>query len=205
LSHSDTTATAGHAAPLSKAYELLTAVSMTVGRGPAVRTMADLAQLTPADSVVDIGCGPGTAARVAARQCEHVTGVDPTPAMLRLGRWLTAIQRVPNVAFVEGAAESLPLPDDSATVAWALSSVHHWTDRAAGVAEARRVLRPGGRILLAERLVKPGAHGHAAHGLTHEQADQSIGDLTAAGFSDTVSEIKQAGRRTLIVVRGSAS
>ncbi len=101
--------------------------------------------------------------------------------MLRLGRWLTAARHVPNVAFARGTADALPLPDSSATVAWALSSVHHWPDRAAGLAEASRVLAPGGRILLAERLVKPGARGHAAHGLTRDHAGQLADDLKAAG------------------------
>jgi ubiquinone/menaquinone biosynthesis C-methylase UbiE len=196
-------ATAGHTHAAGKAYELLTAVSMTVGRGPAARTIGELAQLSPGDQVVDIGCGPGTAARVGARRCAHVTGVDPATAMLRLGRWLTAIRGVPNVAFLKGTAETLPLPDTSATVAWALSSVHHWTDRGAGLTEAARVLAPGGRILLAERLAQPGARGHAAHGLTRDQADQLAADLTAAGFTNVRCDIRQAGRRTLIVVRGS--
>jgi len=204
MSHTDApAATADHSHLGGRAYGLLTAVSMTVGRGPAARTVAGLAGLSPRDRVVDIGCGPGTAARIAARRCTSVTGVDPTPAMLRLGRWLTTFRRLPNVPFANGRAEALPLPDSSATVAWALSSVHHWTDRAAGLAEASRVLAPGGRILLAERLVKPSARGHSAHGLTRDQAAQLARDLEGAGFAGVRSEIRQARRRTLVIVRGS--
>jgi ubiquinone/menaquinone biosynthesis C-methylase UbiE len=176
---------------------------MTVGRGPAARTTADLAELNPHDRVVDIGCGPGTAVRVAARRCAGATGVDPAPVMLRLGRWLTAVRRVPNAVLVAGDAEALPLPDSSATVVWALSSLHHWSDRAAGMAEARRVLVPAGRILLVERLVEPGAHGHAAHGLTSDQAAQLADDLKAAGFGDIHTGIRQAGQRTLAIVHGT--
>jgi len=176
---------------------------MTVGRGRAARTITHLAELTPDDRVIDIGCGPGTAARVGARRCAAVTGVDPAAAMLRLGRWLTAIRRVPNVTFVNGAAEAVPLPDANATVVWALSSLHHWADRAAGLAEATRVLAPGGRILISERLVQPGARGHAAHGLTRDQADQLAVELTTAGFNDVRCDMRRAGRRTLVVVRGS--
>lgn len=198
-----TPAPAAHAHPASKAYELLTALSMTVGRGPAARTTAELAKLTPNDHVVDIGCGPGTAVRVAARRCAGATGIDPTPLMLRLGRWLTAIRRVPNAALVGGSAEALPLPDSTATVAWALSSLHHWTDRAAGLAEARRILAPAGRILLVERLVEPGAHGHATHGLTNGQADQLAADLKSSGFGDVHTEIRRTGHRTLVIVQGT--
>jgi ubiquinone/menaquinone biosynthesis C-methylase UbiE len=189
--------------PSRTAYHLLTAVSMTVGRGPAARTVAGLAGLSPQDRVVDIGCGPGTAARTAARRCASVTGVDPAPEMLRLGRWITAARRVTNVTFSQGRADVLPLPDASVTVAWALSSLHHWPDRAAGLAEARRVLAPGGRILLAERLVKPGARGHAAHGLSRDQASQLAGDLEAAGFTGVYCETRQAGRRTLLILGGA--
>jgi ubiquinone/menaquinone biosynthesis C-methylase UbiE len=88
--------------------------------------------------------------------------------MLGLGRGITAAQRVRNVTFAQGSAEALPLPDESATVVWALSSVHHWADRSAGLSETRRVLAPGGRILLAERFVQPGARGRAAHGFTRD-------------------------------------
>lgn len=204
MSHAGTQpATAIPARPASHAYEVLTAMSMALGRGPAARTMAELAQLTPGDRLVDIGCGPGTAARAAARRCARVTGVDPAPAMLRLGRWLTPARRVPNVTFVSGTAEALPLPGSSVTVAWALSSVHHWSDRAVGLAEASRVLAPGGRLWFAERLARPAARGHAAHGLTRGQADQLAQDLEAAGFVGVHTQLQVAGRRTLVIVQAS--
>ncbi len=50
-----------------RAGQILTVLSMTAGRGPLARAVADAAELTPADRVVDIGCGPGTAVRHAAR------------------------------------------------------------------------------------------------------------------------------------------
>jgi ubiquinone/menaquinone biosynthesis C-methylase UbiE len=149
-----------------RAYQIITALSMTVGRGPLARAVADAAQLKPSDRVVDIGCGPGTAVRHAARRGAAATGIDPDPVMLRLAHWITAIWRSPNVGWLQGSAEELPLPDSQATVAWAISSVHHWEDRSAGLSEAWRVLAPGGRLLLAERTAKAGARGHAAHGLT---------------------------------------
>ena len=189
--------------PARAGYRLLTAISMTIGRVPAARAVAALAGLSPQDRLIDIGCGPGTAARTAARQCADVTGIDPAPEMLRLGRLITAARRITNVTFREGRAEALPLPDTSVTVAWALSSVHHWTDRAAGLAEVARVLAPGGRILLAERLVKPGARGYAAHGISRNEASRLAADLAAAGFTGASCDIRKAGRRTLLIVRGT--
>ncbi len=121
-----------------RAWQIVTALSMTAGRGPLARAVADAAELTPADRVVDIGCGPGTAVRIAARRAATATGIDPDPAMLRLARWITALRRPPGVSWLEGRAEKLPLPDDQATVVWAISSAHHWEDRGAGIGEAWR-------------------------------------------------------------------
>jgi ubiquinone/menaquinone biosynthesis C-methylase UbiE len=186
-----------------RVLQIVTAVSMTAGRGPLVRAVAGTAELAPADRVVDIGCGPGTAVRYAAARAATVAGVDPDPVMLRLAQWSTALRRSPNVSWLEGRAEKLPLPDGEATVAWAISSSHHWKDRAAGISEAWRILAPGGRLVLAERLTKPGARGHAAHGLTQDQAEDLARQLAAAGFGQVRRHIAKAGHRTLIIIRGA--
>jgi ubiquinone/menaquinone biosynthesis C-methylase UbiE len=186
-----------------RAWQIITAASMTMGRGPLARAAADAAELTPADRVVDIGCGPGTAVRLAARRAAAATGIDPDPVMLRLAHWSTALGRSPNVSWLEGRAEKLPLADGQATVAWAINSVHHWEDRAAGIGEACRILAPGGRLVLVERLAKPGTRGHAAHGLTRDQAEDLTRWLTAAGFGQVRTRIARAGRRTLVVIRGA--
>jgi len=185
-----------------RAWQVITAVSMTAGRGPLARAVAGAAELTPADQVVDIGCGPGAAVRYAARRAAAATGIDPDPAMLRLARWSTGLRPSPNASWLEGRAEKLPLPDGQATVTWAISSAHHWQDRSAGIREARRVLAPGGRLVIAERLAKPAARGHAAHGLTRGQADDLAGQLTAAGFRQVRSYTAKAGHRTLVIIRG---
>lgn len=182
-----------------------TALSMTVGRGTAARVVAGQARITAADVVVDVGCGPGAAVREAARRGASAIGVDPDQASLRLARWLTALRGTRNVSFVEGTAERLPLPDGIATVVWALSSLHHWADRGAAFQEIQRVLRPGGRVLLAERLVKPGARGHAAHGLTEQQVQDVAAEMATAGFHDTHWELRSAGRRTLVILMAVSS
>ncbi len=187
---------------LSSFYDVLTAVSMTFGRGRAARSAIEVASLTRQDRLVDIGCGPGTAIRMAAPYCTHATGVDPSPASLRLGRWISSIRRKSNVTFVEGTAERLPLPDATATVVWSLSSVHHWSNLTSGLAEAKRVLVSGGRILLVEKLVRPGASGHAAHGLTTDGADHLARDLSDAGFNQVQRREQRAGHRVLVILTG---
>ena len=192
-----------HRHPSSKLHAAVFAASMVFGRGKAATTVADLARLTPADRVVDIGCGPGTAVRVASRRCEWATGVDPDPTMLRFGRWLASLLRRRNMSLVEGPAEAIPLPDANATVVWSLSAVHHWSDRSAGLAEAKRVLAPGGRIFLVERLSSPGARGQQKYGMIDAQLDALESDATRAGFIAVRRDMHTAGRGSLAVVRGS--
>ena len=106
---------------------------------------------------------------------------------------------------MQSSAESVPLADGDATVVWALSSVHHWNDRAAGLAEVERVLVPGGRVFLVERLSPPGAPGHARYGMTEPQLDALEADVTRAGFLAVRREMRVAGGDTLAVVRGSTA
>ncbi len=184
------------------AFEAGSALSMAVGRGALARMIATEAHLSAGDRVADVGCGAGTAVREAARRGAAVTGIDPSPSALRIARLLTRAGLADRVTWAPGSAEALPLAAGAATVIWSISSVHHWDDRAAGVAEIYRALRSGGRALLADRQVKPGARGHAAHGLTTDQADDLAGQLAAAGFADVSCEVRQAGRRTMVLVRG---
>lgn len=185
--------------PISDA---LMAASMAVGRGGAARLVADASKLVASDRVVDIGCGPGTAVRVASERCDQATGVDPSPASVHLCRWLNHLGHRHNASVVLGRAEALPLPDRSATVVWSLSSFHHWASPARGLDEAMRVLEPGGRIIVAERLVTPGARGHAVHGLTSTQLDQVMDALVTAGFTDVAQIQRAAGRTTWSLVSG---
>lgn len=174
---------------------------MLVGRGAVSRLVADLAGVGPGDRVLDVGCGPGGAAREAARRGAAVTGVDPAPLMLALGRCLSRGRSGRGIAFVEGRAEALPVPDRAVTVAWAISSAHHWADVAAGLRELHRVLEPGGRLIIAERLARPGARGLAAHGFTPAQAAETAVAAQAAGFAGAGHDTHRAGRRMLAVVR----
>jgi ubiquinone/menaquinone biosynthesis C-methylase UbiE len=181
---------------------LLAGFTMTVGRGAVARLAVELAGVRGGDRVVDVGCGPGAAVRAAARRGATVTGVDPAPVMLRLARWLT--RGAPSITWAEGSAESLPLADDSETVLWSISTVHHWQDVDAGLGEARRVLGAGGRLLAVERRTRPGARGLASHGWTDEQAAAFAERCRGAGFADVSVETHRPGRTPLLVVQATA-
>jgi len=106
-----------------------------------------------------VGSGTGTLTLAAAATTGSAVGVDPAPRMVDEARRKPAPPGAA-VAWVVAAAEELPLPDESFDVAASSISMHHWVDLAAGLRELYRVLRPGGRIVLAD--VAPRGVGRVA-------------------------------------------
>lgn len=177
---------------------LAAAASMAVGRQSDARLAEKLSGLQAGDTVVDIGCGPGTAIRRAARLGTSVIGVDPAPVMLRVARLLTGSSGT--VRYLPGAAEALPLPDGSVSVVWTIASVHHWADLQAALGEARRVLGPNGRLVAIERRCRPEARGHGSHGWTDDQATAFADLCREHGFIDVEVGSHTAGRRKTLSV-----
>jgi ubiquinone/menaquinone biosynthesis C-methylase UbiE len=179
---------------------LVAALSMSTGRRPTARLAADLVDLTAADRLLDIGCGPGAAVREAARRGAAATGVDPARVMRRVARSIPARG---SCRWLEGRAELLPAADGSQTVVWSLATVHHWADLDAGLAESLRVLGPGGRFLAIERLVHEGAHGLASHGWTTDQAEAFGVACRDSGFVDVTVSTHPLGRGPVLAVRAT--
>ncbi len=177
---------------------LVAALSMTIGRKGDARLAVQLSGLGSGDAVVDIGCGPGVAVRYAARLGAMVTGVDPASVMLRVARLLT--RRPARVRYIKGTAETIPLPEASASVVWSIATVHHWSDIDCGLREVRRVLLPGGRLVAIERSAQPEARGHASHGWTEKQAIAFADRCREHGFSDVHLERTTIGRRSTVSV-----
>ena len=152
------------------------------GEDPTNLMAVEYAQLEPDDVVVDIGCGSGTAVRETADRVlsGRVVGVDPTPAMIRFAEELSASHEGRNrMEYLEGSAEDLPLPDASATVALAINSLHHWVDPPVGLAETLRVLKPGGRLFVADE-EHEGRWGHPDGPLADPAAVERV--VKEAGF-----------------------
>jgi ubiquinone/menaquinone biosynthesis C-methylase UbiE len=183
---------------------LVAAWTFTIGRRGDAALAVRLTGLAPGEVVVDVGCGPGVAVRhAAAAGAGSVTGVDPATVMLRVGAVVGAVRpsQRRRVRYVAGTAEALPLDDGHADVVWSLATVHHWRDLERGLAEVRRVLRPGGRFLAVERRSAPGATGHASHGWTDGQAAAFADCCRAAGFRDvTVATHASDPRRRVLTV-----
>jgi SAM-dependent methyltransferase len=107
-----------------------------------------LGHLMPAIDVVDIGCGEGYLTIEAAQWARHVIAIDRSPEVLARAKALGARRRVTNVTWKRGDMEKLPLADASVDLAILSQALHHAADPAVAVAEAARVVRPGGRVLI---------------------------------------------------------
>jgi len=125
---------------------------------------AAFALLDPATVIGDLGCGTGGFSAALAPHVAHVHAIDGSSEMLAAAR--ARLLGVTNVTIADGALESLPLPDGSVDVAVLLLVLHHVADPARVLAEARRVLRPNGRLLISDM---------RAH--THEEYRQQMGHV----------------------------
>ncbi|MEZ5232464.1 MAG: class I SAM-dependent methyltransferase [Acidimicrobiales bacterium] len=160
--------------------------------------LLDGADVRAGMSVVDVASGPGWVAAAAAGRGADAVGVDIATAMVRL-----AAASYPHVTFREGAAEALPLDDASVDAVVSAWGMPHFADHGAFLAEAQRVLRPGGRLALSTWCPPPqnevfglllgsiAAHGHLDVGLPpgpdmFRFADGEVcaQELGAAGFTE---------------------
>ena len=136
-------------ASIAKAYDLNNRLH-SFGRDRAWRKAAvRLAQVAPGERVLDVACGTGelTSAFRDLTQAERVVGLDYTPEMLEVAR---AKRLKPGVEYMQGDAMMLPLPSAGFDVVSIAFGIRNVRDPAAAIAEFRRVLKPGGRLVILE-------------------------------------------------------
>jgi arsenite methyltransferase len=113
--------------------------------------------LRPGQSVLDIGSGAGFDSLLAAQMVGpdgRVVGVDMTPEMREKARANAALMELRNVEFKDGLAERLPLPDASVDVVISNGVINLCLDKLAVYSEVARVLKPGGRVQIADVVVQ---------------------------------------------------
>ena len=111
------------------------------------RRVADLAAVTPGARALDLCCGTGDLALALARRGARVTGLDFSAPMLAVARQRQGSR---DIEFIPGDALQIPFPDasfDVVTMGYGLRNLASWE---AGLAEMRRVAKPGGRIVILE-------------------------------------------------------
>ncbi len=114
---------------------------MEVWRDALLRHLPDRTALP----VLDLGCGTGRFSAALADWLDvPVIGIDPSPEMLRAA----SAREDPGVSYVLGRAENIPLAGSTCDFAWLSTVVHHFQDLPRAAAELRRVVRPGGAVVI---------------------------------------------------------
>jgi demethylmenaquinone methyltransferase/2-methoxy-6-polyprenyl-1,4-benzoquinol methylase len=112
-----------------------------------MRTEAiDLLDLQADDRVLDVGCGTGFATEGLLERTERVHGLDQSRHQLE--RAWAKFGKTDRVRFYRGDAERLPFGDDAFDAVWSSGSIEYWPDPVAALREFRRVVRPGGGVLV---------------------------------------------------------
>ena len=141
------------AADLGYPEELAGVPDSSVESFAGVANPFTLGRLEPGEHVLDLGCGAGTDSLVAAQMVGpdgRVTGIDMTPEMLTKAKASAGEMGAENVEFLEAEAERLPFDDASFDVVISNGVIDLIPDKDAVFSELYRVLRPGGRIQIAD-------------------------------------------------------
>ena len=166
--------------------------------------LADRAALRSGERILDVACGTGVVARIAAQRVGpggHVTALDINPDMLTVGRALPPVVGAP-IEWREGSALDLPLPDGAFDAVVCQLGLQFFPDRPTALREMRRVVSPTGRLVAS--VYGPIEHNPANHALSDaldrrvapgaslaKRSEHALGDpaeladlVADAGFAD---------------------
>lgn len=158
-----------------------------------------LAELRPGETVLDLGSGGGIDVLLSARRVGptgKAYGLDMTDEMLALARANQAKAGVTNVEFLKGQIESIPLPDSSVDVIISNCVINLSADKDRVIAEAYRVLRPGGRFAVSDVVTRGTLPARVRESLALWTGcvagalgdEEYVGKLVRAGFTDASVE-----------------
>lgn len=116
--------------------------------------MIDRTEPQKTDRVLEVAAGTCICGRAFAPYVAKVTCLDVTPAMLQMGREEAEKAGLVNMEFVEGMAENLPFADKSLDIVMSRLAFHHFVNPDKIFAEMKRVLKPGGKLILMDMIVQ---------------------------------------------------
>lgn len=158
---------------------------------PLAADLIATAALRPGERVLDVACGTGAVARLAAARVGPtgaVVGLDVNPAMLAVARSSTASGA--SIEWCEASAETIPLPDDSFDAVLCQLGLQFVPDKAAALREMRRVLLPGGRLLLSLPGAMPPLFAAAHRSLGRHLGPEAAGFLSMVFSLHDPAEIR---------------
>lgn len=146
-----------------------------------------LLSLMPPMVIADLGAGEGTFSQLLARRAKKVIAVDHSEKMVEYGRELARKHGVKNLEYRKGDLENLPIRDEAVDLAFFSQALHHAQHPERAVAEAARILKPGGRIVVLDLL---------RH--SYEEARELYADLWL-GFTEAevTRYLRQAGFKNI--------
>lgn len=136
----------GQFGPQASAY----LTSANHAQGADLEQLAAIARAHPNAQVLDLGCGAGHVSFFTAPFASRVVAYDLSADMLGVVAGEAAKRGLTNIETQLGAAELLPFDDASFDLVFSRYSAHHWADVGAALREMRRVLKPGGRVVICD-------------------------------------------------------
>ncbi len=171
---------------------------------PAAEHLLAVARLRPGERVLDVGTGTGIVARLAAPNVGptgSVAGLDASSAMLSVARAMAAKEGL-TIDWDEGQAEALPYPDECFDQVLSQFALMFFADRHTALAEVRRVLIPGRRMVLS---VFAGIERHPFYmaldeAIARHLGTSAVGAIFALGDADALNDaLVQVGLREVAI------
>lgn len=163
-----------------------------------------VADLQPGETVLDLGSGGGIDVLLSARRVGptgKAYGLDATPEMIELAKANAAEAGAANVEFLHGHIEDVPLPDDSVDVVISNCVINLSADKPRVLAEAFRVLRPGGRLGVSDVIADDGLDP-AQRAEAERLVGCTVGTLTESEYRALLAK---AGFTTYTITRTHAA